>query len=164
MAISKWRTPDEQARHDSSRPKKSRSRFYEHEATEHQRRLIDLKRELREENARIKAEQVRATLWEDFDSEALLQEALEAQELARDLQAAKELRQEIEVQVLITEIDQEVEQPQKRGTKVILVLFFHLLEGLLLTVETRGAQQFPLVAPVRRHRALDAHGAPFTAK
>ena len=42
-------------------------------------------------------------------SEALLQEALEAQERARELQAAKELRQEIEVQVLITEIDQEVE-------------------------------------------------------
>ena len=63
MAISKWRTLDEQARHDSSRPKKSRSRFYEHEATEHERRLIDLKRELRDENARIKAEQVRATLW-----------------------------------------------------------------------------------------------------
>ena len=60
---------------------------------------------------RIKAEQARATLWDDIDSEALLQEALEAQERARELQAAKELRQEIEVQVLITEIDQEVEQP-----------------------------------------------------
>ena len=111
MAISEWRTPDEQARHDSSRPKKSRSRFYEREATEHQRRLIDLKRELREESDRIKAEQARATLWNDFDSEGLLAEALEAQERARELQAAKELRQEIEVQVLITEIDQEVEQP-----------------------------------------------------
>ena len=66
MAISEWRTPDEQAR---------------------------------------------ATLWNDFDSEGLLAEALEAQERARELQAAEELRQEIEVQVLITEIDQEVEQP-----------------------------------------------------
>ena len=56
MAISEWRTPDEQARHDNCRPKKSRSRFYEREATEHQRRLIDLKRELREESDRIKAE------------------------------------------------------------------------------------------------------------
>ena len=111
MAISEWRTPDEQARHGSSRPKKSRSRFYEREATEHQRRLIDLKRELREENARIKAEQERATLWDDFDSEALLQEALEAQERAREMQAAKELKREIQTQVLITEIDQEVEQP-----------------------------------------------------
>ena len=111
MAISEWRTPEEQARHDSSRPKKSRSRFYEREATEHQRRLIDLKHELREENARIKAHQARATLWADFDSEALLAEALEARGRARELQAAKELRQEIEVQVLITEIDQEVEQP-----------------------------------------------------
>ena len=63
MAISEWRTPDEQARHDKCRPKKSRSRFYEREATEHQRRLIDLKRELREESDRIKAEQARATLW-----------------------------------------------------------------------------------------------------
>ena len=111
MAISEWRTPDEQAPHDSSRPQKSRSRFYEREASEHQRRLIDLKRELREESDRIKAEQERATLWDDIDSEALLQEALEAQERARELQAAKELRQEIAVQVLITEIDQEVEQP-----------------------------------------------------
>ena len=67
MAISEWRTPDEQARHDSSRPKKSRIRFYEWEATEHQRRLIDLKRELREESDRIKAEQERANLWNDFD-------------------------------------------------------------------------------------------------
>ena len=73
--------------------------------------MIDLKRELREESDRIKAEQARATLWNDFDSEAILAEALEAQERARELQAAKELRQEIEVQVLITEIDQEVEQP-----------------------------------------------------
>ena len=111
MAISEWCTPDEQARHDNCRPKKSRSRFYEQEAAELQRRLIDLKRELREESDRIKAEQARATLWNDFDSEAILAEALEAQERARELQAAKELRQEIEVQVLITEIDQEVEQP-----------------------------------------------------
>ena len=73
--------------------------------------MIDLKRELREESDRIKAEQARATLWNDFDSEAILAEALEAQERAREQQAAKELRQEIEVQVLITEIDQEVEQP-----------------------------------------------------
>ena len=29
----------------------------------------------------------------------------------------------------------------------------------LLTIETVGAQHFPLVAPVRRHRAFDAHGA-----
>ena len=111
MAISEWRTPDEQARHDNCRPGKSRSRFFEREATAHQRRLIDLKRELREENDRIKAEQEQATLWSDFDSEALLQEALEAQERAHELQAAKELRQEIEVQVLITEIDREVKQP-----------------------------------------------------
>ena len=111
MAISAWRTPDEQARHDSSRPKKSRSRFCEREATEHQRRLIDLKRELGDESDRIKAEQERANLWNDFDSEGLLAEAFEAQERARELQAAKAVRQDIEVQVLITEIDQEVEQP-----------------------------------------------------
>ena len=109
MAISEWRTPDEQARHDSSRPKKSRSRFYEREATEHQRRLIDLKRELREESDRIKAEQERATLWNDFDSEALLAEALEAQERARELKRGHDLKRDIQTQVLITEIDQEVE-------------------------------------------------------
>ena len=111
MAISEWRTPDEQARHYSSRPKKSRSRFYEREATEHQRRLIDLKRELREESDRIKAEQERANLWNDFDSEVLLAEALEAQERARELRAAKELKREIQTQVLITEVDQKVEHP-----------------------------------------------------
>ena len=105
MAISEWRTPDEQARHDSSRPKKSRSRFYEREATEHQRRLIDLKRELREERARIKAEQERATLWNDFDSEALLAEALEAQERAHELKRQNELRAEINATVLLSEAD-----------------------------------------------------------
>ena len=38
------------------------------------------------------------------------------------------------------------------------------LQRHLLAIETGGAQQFPLVAPVRRHRAFDAHGAPSTAK
>ena len=110
MAISEWRTPDEQARHDSSRPKKSRSRFYEREATEHQRRLIDLKRELREENDRIKADQERATLWNDVDSEALLAEALEAQERARELKRAHDLKRDIKTQVLITEVDEKVKR------------------------------------------------------
>ena len=110
MPISEWRTPDEQALHDSSRPNKSRSRFYEREATEHQRRLIDLKRELREENARIKAEQERATLWDDIDSEALLQEALEAQERARELKRGHDLKRDIQTQVLITEVDEKVKR------------------------------------------------------
>ena len=47
----------------------------------------------------------------------------------------------------------------KTATIVGLTLLFNLFHGRLLTVETRGAQQFSLVAPVRRHRALDAHGA-----
>ena len=102
MAISEWRTPDEQARHDSSRPKKSRSRFYEREATEHQRRLIDLKRELREESDRIKAEQEGATLWNDFDSGALLQEALEAQRRAREAKFSRELREQIHQELAVS--------------------------------------------------------------
>ena len=110
MAISEWRTPDEQARHDSSRPKKSRSRFYEREATEHQRRLIDLKRELREESDRIKAEQERAELWADFDSEAILAEALEAQERARELKRGHDLKRDIQAQVLITEVEDKVKR------------------------------------------------------
>lgn len=83
--------------------------------TTEERQFIETRKAVRKadrkERQRVLDEQERAELWADFNSEALLAEALEAQERAHELQAAKELRQEIEVQLLITEIDREVEQP-----------------------------------------------------
>lgn len=83
--------------------------------TPEERQFIETRKAVRKadrkERQRVLDEQERAELWADFNSEALLAEALEAQERAHELQAAKELRQEIEVLVLITEIDREVEQP-----------------------------------------------------
>ena len=60
-----------------------------------------------------KADAERAELWADFDSEALLAEALEAQENARELRRAREVKEEIAMEVLITEIDREVVRPEK---------------------------------------------------
>lgn len=83
--------------------------------TTEERQFIETRKAVRKadrkERQRVLDEQERAELWADFNSEALLAEALEAQERAHELQAAKEVRQEIEVQLLITEIDREVEQP-----------------------------------------------------
>jgi len=90
MSVHVWRTPDEQ-------------------------RYIDTRKAIRkadqEERKRVLEEQERADLWAWYANDYDVTESFAAQERARELQAAKELRQEIEVQVLITEIDQEVEQP-----------------------------------------------------
>ena len=48
--------------------------------------------------------------------------------------------------------------------RTLLSVALGLIQRHLLAVKTRGAQQFPLVTPVRRHRTFDAHGATFTAK
>ena len=86
--------------------------------TPEERQFIDTRKAVRkadrEEKQRVLDEQERAELWADFDSEALLAEALEAQRHARELQAAKELRKDIRNQVLIKEIDREVEQSPKK--------------------------------------------------
>ena len=109
--ISEWRTPEENERFKASRPKRSRTN---REATEDQRRLIDLKKEIRAEDKFQKAEQARQELWswyeENGGAEGLLATAQESAERAEAQRRTQELRQEIETQVLITEVNQEVEQ------------------------------------------------------
>ena len=90
MSVHVWRTPDEQ-------------------------RYIDTRKAIRkadqEERKRVLEEQERADLWAWYANDYDVTESFAAQERARELQAAKELKREIQTQVLITEIDQEVEQP-----------------------------------------------------
>ena len=62
------------------------------EPTEEQRRLIEIKKEIREEMRRQKKEDARRELWEGFDADALLTDALEAQRRARESVAFRELR------------------------------------------------------------------------
>ena len=54
------------------------------EPTGEQRRLIEIKKEIREEMRRQKKEDARRELWEGFDADALLSDALEAQRRARE--------------------------------------------------------------------------------
>ena len=49
------------------------------EPTEEQRRLIEIKKEIRDEWRRQKKEDARRELWEGFDADALLTDALEVQ-------------------------------------------------------------------------------------
>ena len=60
--ISEWLTPEERERRKATKPPK-RSRTYQ-EATDDQRRLIDLKKEIRAENKQQKVEQTRQELWD----------------------------------------------------------------------------------------------------
>ena len=66
------------------------------EPTEEQRRLIEIKKEIREEMRRQKKEDARRELWEGFDADALLTDALEAQQRARKSVAFRELREAIQ--------------------------------------------------------------------
>ena len=66
------------------------------EPTEEQRRLIEIKKEIREEMRRQKKEDARMELWEGFDADALLTDALEAQRRARKSVAFRELREAIQ--------------------------------------------------------------------
>ena len=66
------------------------------EPTEEQRRLIEIKKEIREEMRRQKEEDARRELWEGFDADALLTDALEAQRRARESVAFSELREAIQ--------------------------------------------------------------------
>ena len=66
------------------------------EPTEEQRCLIEIKKEIREEWRRQKEEDARRELWDGFDADALLTDALEAQRRARESVAFRELRQEIQ--------------------------------------------------------------------
>ena len=66
------------------------------EPTEEQRRLIEIKKEIREEMRRQKEEDARRELWEGFDADALLTDALEAQRRARESVAFRDLREAIQ--------------------------------------------------------------------
>ena len=66
------------------------------EPTEEQRRLIEIKKEIREEWRRQKEEDARRELWEGFDADALLTDALEAQRRARESVAFRELREALQ--------------------------------------------------------------------
>ena len=66
------------------------------EPTEEQRRLIEIKKEIRDEWRRQKEEDARRELWEGFDADALLTDALEAQRRARESVAFRELREALQ--------------------------------------------------------------------
>jgi len=66
------------------------------EPTEEQRRLIEIKKEIREEWRLQKEEDARRELWEGFDADALLTDALEAQRRARESVAFRELREALQ--------------------------------------------------------------------
>ena len=66
------------------------------ELTEEQRRLIEIKKEIREEIRQQKEEDARRELWEGFDADALLTDGLEAQRRAREAKFNRELREQIQ--------------------------------------------------------------------
>ena len=66
------------------------------EPTEEQRRLIEIKKEIRDEMRRQKEEDARRELWDGFDADALFTDALEAQRRAREAKFNRELREEIQ--------------------------------------------------------------------
>ena len=72
------------------------------EPTEEQRRLIEIKKEIREEMRRQKEEDARRELWEGFDADALLTDALAAQRRARESVAFRELREQIHHELAVS--------------------------------------------------------------
>ena len=71
-----------------------------------QRRYIDTRKAIRQadrhERKRAQDAAERAELWADFDSEALLQEALEAQRRAREAKFNRELREQIHQELAVS--------------------------------------------------------------
>ena len=72
------------------------------ELTEEQRRLIEIKKEIREEIRQQKEEDARRELWEGFDADALLTDALEAQRRARESKFNRELREQIQRELAVS--------------------------------------------------------------
>ena len=72
------------------------------EPTEEQRRLIEIKKEIREEMRRQKEEDARRELWDGFDADALLTDALEAQRRAREPKFNRELRELIQQELSVS--------------------------------------------------------------
>ena len=106
MVIDKW---EEHERPDYKKVLRERE-----EAIERSRRRRQQEQEALEWQRKTKAEQNRAELWCWFEPEggadALVADAQEAAERVKELRKSEELRQEIQNQVLITEVNQEVEQ------------------------------------------------------
>ena len=72
------------------------------ELTEEQRRLIEIKKEIREEIRQQKEEDARRELWEGFDADSLLTDALKAQRRAREAKFNRELREEIQQELAVS--------------------------------------------------------------
>ena len=72
------------------------------ELTGEQRRLIKIKKEIREEIRQQKEEDARRELWEGFDADALLTDALEAQRRAREAKFNRELREQIQRELAVS--------------------------------------------------------------
>ena len=72
------------------------------EPTEEQRRLIEIKKEIREEIRQQKEEDARRELWDGFDADALLTDALEAQRTARETKFNRELRELIQQELAVS--------------------------------------------------------------
>ena len=93
MAINTWRSPENEAYMRTRKAVRAESQRLEEE---------ERKRREREE------------LWDGFDAGALLAEAMEAQERARELKRAHDLKREIQTQVLITEVEEEVKRSSEK--------------------------------------------------
>lgn len=93
MAINTWRSPENEAYMRTRKAVRAESQRLEEE---------ERKRREREE------------LWDGFDAGALLAEAMEAQERARELKRAHDLKLEIQTQVLITEVEEEVKRSSEK--------------------------------------------------
>ena len=72
------------------------------EPTEEQRRLIEIKKEIREEWRRQKEEDARRELWDGFDADALLTDALAAQRRAREAKFNQDLREQIQRELAVS--------------------------------------------------------------
>ena len=109
MAIDKW---EEEQRPDYEKVLRERE-----QAAERTRLRRQQEKEALEWQRKTKAEQERAELWGWFESEGgadvLVADAQEAAERVKELRKTEELRQEIQNQVLIAEVDHEVEQPSE---------------------------------------------------
>lgn len=82
--------------------------------TPEQRRYIDTRKAIRkadqEERQRAQDAAERAELWAWYEGYDVA-DSFAARDRAQEARAAQELREEIQAQVLITEVEKEVEQP-----------------------------------------------------
>lgn len=101
--IDKWEEPQ---RPDYAKVLREREEAQERTRLRHQR-----EKEALEWERQQKAEAEREELWSWYENDYDVAESFAARDRAQESQRSQELREEIGIQVLITEIDQEVEQP-----------------------------------------------------